>query len=340
MNTKSQIINSLCAITAAWTLFLTTVNLNAQNLFVADFSANTIYELTNNNGVLSPNLTGFSSGLNGPSGLAFDSTANLFVGNYGNGTIVKITPSGVQTTYAGGMSHPGLIAFDKMHNLFVADSGSGNIVKITTNLVVSTFATNLNAYALTFDRTGDLFAANFNNGTVYEFTNNNGTLSSNSTVFASGFNMPGSLIFDTNGNLFVGSYAGIIEVAPNGATNAFSLMRSANGLAFDNAGNLFSTYTEYLIKTTPGGAQSVFTSSFTSAVGLAFQPSVTPPALNIASAGNQVAVFWPSGAGSYILQQTTNLTNPNWSTVTNGAPIVGVTITNSSPNHFFRLTTP
>jgi hypothetical protein len=60
--------------------------------------------------------------------------------------------------------------------------------------------------------------------------------------------------------------------------------------------------------------------------------------LNIALAGgNQTALFWPASATNVILQTTTNLSSPNWTTVTNGTPIIGVTVANTSPAAFFRL---
>ena len=66
-------------------------------------------------------------------------------------------------------------------------------------------------------------------------------------------------------------------------------------------------------------------------------PFSTIPVLNIASFGNQVAITWPAWAANRILQSTMNLSSTNWVTVTNGAPIVGVMLTNSSPTRFFRL---
>ena len=69
------------------------------------------------------------------------------------------------------------------------------------------------------------------------------------------------------------------------------------------------------------------------------------PALNIAPAGNQVLLFWPTTITNYVLQSTTNLATPNWATVSNAVlatvsnavPITGVTVTNTSPANFFRL---
>lgn len=59
--------------------------------------------------------------------------------------------------------------------------------------------------------------------------------------------------------------------------------------------------------------------------------------LNIASAGNQSVLFWPASATNYVLQSTTNLASPKWVTVSNGTPIIGVTLTNNLPVAFFRL---
>ena len=61
------------------------------------------------------------------------------------------------------------------------------------------------------------------------------------------------------------------------------------------------------------------------------------PPLNIFSVGNQSVLYWKSPAPDSVLQSTTNLASPNWTTVTSGVPIQGVTLTNTSPNLFFRL---
>jgi N-acetylneuraminic acid mutarotase len=66
----------------------------------------------------------------------------------------------------------------------------------------------------------------------------------------------------------------------------------------------------------------------------AFIPS---PSLGIAPAGTQEVVYWPAWATNYVLQTTTNLASPNWATVSNGTPIIGVTLTNTLPAAYFRL---
>jgi uncharacterized repeat protein (TIGR03803 family) len=63
----------------------------------------------------------------------------------------------------------------------------------------------------------------------------------------------------------------------------------------------------------------------------------SPPPLNIASSGNQAVLFWPSSATGFILQSTTNLASPNWTTASDAVPVSAFTVTNTSPARFFRL---
>src|SRR6266496_1948611 len=76
-------------------------SVSAQNLFAVDPNNGNIDEFTPN-GVRST----FASGLNSPSGLAFDKSGNLFVADAGSGAIYKFTPTGVRTTFASGLPLP------------------------------------------------------------------------------------------------------------------------------------------------------------------------------------------------------------------------------------------
>src|SRR6266446_6183280 len=125
------------------------------NVYVADAAAGVVYKFTGT-------LSTFAS-VPAAFGLAFDSAGNLFVSTQceafpaGNctdptigGRIVKITPSGIQTTFASGLGDGDLrgLAFDTLGNLFVADLGfaAGHdpsramVLKITPTGLVSVFA--------------------------------------------------------------------------------------------------------------------------------------------------------------------------------------------------------
>ena len=162
--------------TAGWTWVVTTIAGKAGTSGSADGTNNT---------------TRFES----PAGLAVDSAGNVYVADYGNNTIRKITPSGtnwVVTTIAGKagtsgsadgtnnaarFNQPGGLAVDASDNLYVADAGNDVIRKITpvgTNWVVTTIA-----------------------GTARKSGTANGTGSS------ARFNRPIGIALDSSGNVYV-----------------------------------------------------------------------------------------------------------------------------------------
>jgi hypothetical protein len=75
----------------------------------------------------------FATGLNLPAGMAFDSTGNMFVG-ITSGTVVKITPDGMQSTFASGFPNnnnfynnsasPRALAFEPVPQLVAAVTNS------------------------------------------------------------------------------------------------------------------------------------------------------------------------------------------------------------------------
>ena len=126
---------------------------------------------------------------------------NVFVSEYGTGTLYEYTPTGQRSIFASwpAWSGPEGLAFDNSGNLFVA--GFADIYKLTPDGQQSTFASGLfYAAGLAFNTAGNLFAADFG-GNIYEFAPD-GTR----TTFASGLVNPQGLAFDTLGNLFVSSY--------------------------------------------------------------------------------------------------------------------------------------
>jgi len=59
--------------------------------------------------------------------------------------------------------------------------------------------------------------------------------------------------------------------------------------------------------------------------------------LGIAPAGGQSVLYWPTSPTNCILQSTTNLGSPNWTTEKYPAPVTASTVSNTTPAKFFRL---
>jgi sugar lactone lactonase YvrE len=137
----------------------------AGNVYVADTYNHTIRKVTpagvvttlagQAGSVGSADGTGSAASFYWPDGVAVDESGNLYVADYGNDTIRRVTPAGVVTTMAGqaGLSGsadgtgsaaqfslPEGVAVDGSGNVYVADSGSHTIRKVTPAGVVTTLA--------------------------------------------------------------------------------------------------------------------------------------------------------------------------------------------------------
>lgn len=212
------------------------------NVYVADLGNNVIRKITPG-GVVSTfagsgfagftNATGTAASFNNPSSVAVDGSGNVYVADYGNNAIRKITQAGVVTTLAGfktggflngtgtaaGFKNPTAVAVDATGNIYVADEGNSAIRKITAAGVVTTIAggpsqTQLLNFptGIAVDKDGNIFIVDETgrimvctaNSVLYVLAGASGT-----TGFTNGdgatalFNNPQSIAVDANGNLYV-----------------------------------------------------------------------------------------------------------------------------------------
>jgi len=224
-------------------------------VYVTDFATNLVFQLTpvgtnwavttlaGKPGGGAGDGTGTNAGFNGPMGVAVDGTNNIYVADFNNNTIRKITRDGVVTTLAGmaGMSgstdgtgsvarlnNPAAVAVDGAGNIYVGEGNqyTSTIRKITpvgTNWVVTTLA-------------------------VRQLSPG-----------GSGTNAPGGpsggIAVDSAGNVYTGDAQTIWKASPTGAvtiiahgntgsadgTGTFAQFLWPNGVAVDNAGNLYIT---------------------------------------------------------------------------------------------------
>lgn len=169
------------------------------NLYVADGGNNCIRKITSAGAVTTLAGLAGSQGtvdgvanvarFNAPHGIAVDGAGNVYVGDYGNHAIRKVTSGGVVSTLAGALGNAGAldgngnsarfnnpqgVAVDPAGNVYVADGSNHAIRKITSDGTVTTFAGLLGNLG-SVDGTGN----------------------------AARFNCPAGVALDVYGNLFV-----------------------------------------------------------------------------------------------------------------------------------------
>ena len=183
----------------------------AGNVYVADTNNQTIRKITHSGVVTTlagtagtvgqADGTGTAATFNFPSDVALDAAGNLYVSDYLNHTIRKITSGGVVTTLAGTagtkghadgtgtgatFNHPRSLAVDGSGNIYVADTGNHTVRKITPAGVVSTLAgtagtighadgtgaaASFNGLAgVAVDSSGTIFVADTVNSTIRQIT--------------------------------------------------------------------------------------------------------------------------------------------------------------------------
>lgn len=216
--------------------------------------------------------TGTSARFAGNGGLAFDRAGNLFVSDWDNHVIRRITPEGVVTTFAGTAGAPGSadgsgaaarfrnpngLTIDATGNLFVVDWGNHTLRRITPAGEVSTFAGTAGVPgtadgsgaaarfntpgAIAIDGAGQLYVTDMFNHTVRKITPAGGvsTLAGQPGVAgtadgngsAARFDTPAWITATADGTLFVVSAAGdtVRRVSPTGA------VETVVGVAGDNS---------------------------------------------------------------------------------------------------------
>jgi hypothetical protein len=241
---------------------------SANNVYVADANNNNIRMVTlagvvttlaGTAGVTgSADGTGATASFNFPASVATDSAGNVYVADYFNSTIRKITPAAAVTTLAGAaavtgyadgtgatasFNSPAGVGADSTGNVYVADTYNNTIRKITPAGVVTTLA-----------------------GTAGVIGHADGTGA------AASFYYPRGIATNSAGNVYVADYynSTIREITPAGVvttlagtagvfghadgTGVAASFDYVVGVATDSAGNIYVTDgNEIIRKITPAG---------------------------------------------------------------------------------------
>jgi sugar lactone lactonase YvrE len=251
----------------------------SDDVFVADTGNDVIREIASGGAVTtvagsfgiygSTNATGTNALFNGPQGMAIDSSGNLYVADYLNNTIRKVTPAGIVTTVAGS---PG--SFGSVNGTNALFWGPQGIVVCPTN-------NNLVYVADTGNSTIRRLSASGQTWTASSFAGNPSDGSADATGSAARFFWPMDVASDGHGNFYVADAQNntIRKIAANGTVSTFAgfpgVTGSANAtgtnasfnnpqaVAVDSSGNVYvaDTGNSMVREITSGGVVSTLAGS-------------------------------------------------------------------------------
>jgi sugar lactone lactonase YvrE len=192
---------------------------------------------------VSGEVTEFSGDVTNPTGIAFDSSGQMFVSSRLDGTVYRITPFKEAVPFATNLGVATGIAFDRSDVMYVGDR-TGTIYKVNgigEESVWAQLEPSVSAYHLAFGPDDALYVTG---PTVSSFesvmrVDADGEVS----LFFKGLGRPQGLAFDASGNLCVAASLrgrrGIVKISPDGK-NAEMFVAGMNlvGLAFSSNGDL------------------------------------------------------------------------------------------------------
>jgi uncharacterized protein (TIGR03437 family) len=175
-----------------------------------------------------------------PAGLAVDAGGNLYIADYGNGTVRKVSTNGSINTIAGNgrvgfavfkgdggpanqasLGLPYSVAADESGEVFIADSGSSSIRKVGRNGIINTVVLQASTAGIAADPSGNLFYSDYRNSVVVKLSPN-GVVSTIAGTGGAGYsgdgggaqyaqlNQPYGIAIDSSGDIYVADSANTV----------------------------------------------------------------------------------------------------------------------------------
>ena len=253
-----------------WLVFLVLISLNVNSQNIKTVAGNGIPGYSGDGG------SAINAGLFYPQGVAVDASGNIFISDYYNNRIRKVSTSGIITTVAGtgtggysgdgglatsaNLLLPQGVAVDGSGNIYIADYYNNRIRKVSTSGIITTVAgsgtggyggdggtatsANLNLpQGVAVDASGNIYIADNGNNRVRKVSPSGiiSTIAGNGTGGFSGdgsaatsakLNSPAGVAVDGSGNIYIADYnnnrirkvnsSGIISTIAGNGTGGFS----------------------------------------------------------------------------------------------------------------------
>jgi trimeric autotransporter adhesin len=204
--------------------------------------------------------------LNSPSAVAVDSSGTVYVADWNNHRVRKVTSDGLVRTVAGTgvsgfsgdggpaasaqLSYPFAVALDRSGNLYISDQGNNRIRRVGTDGNIQTVVgggtvTTLDTpCGVTVDQSGNLYIADYYNGRVLKVSSGGSVTPLSNDV------VPVGVAVDLSGNVYVtdvsasviDGYTGydqVVRITGNNETAWSGYMNMPYGITVDASGTVY-----------------------------------------------------------------------------------------------------
>jgi streptogramin lyase len=257
-----------------------------EHAYVGDGNSSNVYVYEIGSKKLSRTI---SEGINEPFDVAFDTSNNLYVLNFGNDTVTIYAENDgrPKLTISAGIRWPIGLALDNTNGLYVLNNYNKTITVYNRKSGRERYSISSGLsypVAIAIGPDQNLYVANGTNIAVYA----PGTQTPTRTI-ATGIIDAEGLAFDSAGNLFVANSKNVIVYPPGSDTPSETLKKNSYRLGFDARDNLYVL----------GGTLTVFTPAgrelrtYTQGLGRTESMHVAPSGDVYVGAKTQVSVFTP-----------------------------------------------